>query len=86
MPGRHGGGSSFTLKASSPGQGALDLWTATRATTSDGFGTPVPLTQLNTAHIDWVTWLSADGCRLYGGVNPTNTGGLDDLWLATRPL
>jgi Tol biopolymer transport system component len=70
----------------SGGQGRLDLWTATRATTSDGFGTPVLLTQLNTPNIDWVTWLSADGCQLYGGNNPTNAGGGDDLWLATRPL
>jgi Tol biopolymer transport system component len=68
------------------GPGSLDILKATRATTSDGFGTPVLVTELNTPTGDWVTWLSADGCRLYGGNNATNAAGKDDLWLATRPL
>jgi Tol biopolymer transport system component len=47
------------------GAGSFDIWTAHRSTLSDGFGTPVPVRELNTASTELPTWLSPDGCRLY---------------------
>jgi hypothetical protein len=37
------------------------MYVATRSTASEPFGTPVPVTELNTANDDDDPWLSADG-------------------------
>lgn len=42
-----------------------NLWYATRATTSDTFGTPQPVPDVNTDADEGDAHLSADGCRLY---------------------
>ncbi|MDB4997009.1 MAG: hypothetical protein JWM74_4441 [Myxococcaceae bacterium] len=48
-------------------KGALDVWTATRKTTNNPWEYPaaaiVPI--LNTAEVDYPTWLSPDACDLY---------------------
>ena len=45
--------------------GGFDIWTSHRSTSNDGFPPPRPVTELNSAGVDWPGWLSADGCRLY---------------------
>lgn len=79
-----------------PGAGAsggLDLWTATRATTSDPWSTPVNLGPVaNSALIDARPALSFDGTTLYfqstrpGAVGCSSATGpcVFDLWVTTR--
>jgi Tol biopolymer transport system component len=68
------------------GMGGLDIWMASRTSTSDGFGTPVNVTELNTSTHDWPSWLSLDKCRLYFASDRTGGDGSHDLWVAARPL
>ncbi len=49
----------------SGGVGNGDIWMATRASTSVGFGAPVNLSSVNTGDNDIPSWISADGCVLY---------------------
>ena len=63
------------------GVGASDIWMATRTRTADGFGDPVNVQVLNTAGLDRVSWISADGCVVYGSSGPCCTY---DLFMATR--
>jgi len=73
--------------------GALDLWVATRATTSDSWSTPVNLGPVvNSTLIDARPALSFDGTTLYfqstrpGAVGCSSTTGpcVFDLWVTTR--
>jgi WD40 repeat protein len=68
------------------GFGALDLWTATRATTSDPWGTPVNLGPVvNSAANDAGPALSFKGTELYfQSVPPPGSGTFFDLWVTTR--
>jgi Tol biopolymer transport system component len=47
------------------GQGYYDIYTSHRTSTADGFPTPTPVTELNSAAAEIATWLSLDDCRLY---------------------
>lgn len=58
-------------------RGGFDVWRARRTTVNDGFAAPTLVEELSTAGDDRATWLSADGCRMYGGVN-------GDIFVATR--
>jgi len=60
--------------------GVADLYYATRAQTGDPFGSPIPLTDVNTSAADGDPWLSADGCRLYFS---SYVSGNPDLYVAT---
>jgi hypothetical protein len=73
--------------------GALDLWVATRATTSDPWSAPVNLGPVvNTTLIDARPALSSDGTTLYfqstrpGAVGCSSATGpcVFDLWVTTR--
>lgn len=73
--------------ASSANATAQDIWTATRASTSQPFDAPAPLTEVNQANADDMpNWISADGCRLYFSSNRVGTAGDLDIWVAARPL
>jgi hypothetical protein len=64
------------------GLGQSDVWTATRPTKTAAFANITHLDgPVNTATIDWPTWVSTDGCRLYLGVL---SGGAGDIVVATR--
>jgi hypothetical protein len=68
------------------GYGDMDLWVATRNTTSDPFGAPVNLgPTLNNAGPNEWPCISADGLSLYcSGWFLPGTLGLYDLWVSTR--
>jgi hypothetical protein len=66
----------------SGGAGSLDIWMATRASTSVDFGAAVNVVGVNTPGIDQPSWISADGCVLYYTSN--GGGGAYDLYVATR--
>jgi Tol biopolymer transport system component len=63
------------------GMGNFDIWRARRSTTSDGFGSPEMVSELNTRDEDLATWLSPDGCRLY--LRSTRNG-TNDAFVASR--
>ncbi|MDQ3367669.1 MAG: hypothetical protein M3680_19785 [Myxococcota bacterium] len=75
----------FTSDRSGGGGGGPDLWRASRASASEPFGAPVPLTTLNTAGLETAGWVSADDCSLYFA-RGTAAGRTFDLHVATRPL
>jgi len=67
------------------GYGNMDLWVATRNTTSEPFGAPVNLgpTLNNGGPNEWPS-ISADGLSLYCSGWFPGTLGLCDLWVSTR--
>jgi hypothetical protein len=64
------------------GAGKLDVWTAHRSSRSEKFGAATVVAPVNSPVIDWPTFISADGCRLYLG---SERGGAGDLYVATKP-
>ncbi len=69
------------------GAGGLDIWSARRTTTLDGYGAATVVSSLGTTASDTPVWLSEDGCRLYF-VSKDRTGGAGDrdLWVADRTV
>jgi hypothetical protein len=65
----------------SGGAGARDLYVATRANHNVAFGGVTPLTNLNTAQLDYHPWLSEDGLTIYFVSGGAGNG---DLFRATR--
>src|SRR6185369_9097275 len=63
--------------------GGNDLWTAKRASTSDPWGTPTDVSELNTAGDDATPEITRDGLTLYWVAN--GAAGMKDIWMATRP-
>jgi hypothetical protein len=57
------------------------IQSATRATTSDAFGTLLPFHELDSAEGEYPTWISPDQCRLY---LTRSVGGQADMYMATR--
>jgi len=65
--------------------GGPDLWSATRASTSDPWGTPTNLgAQVNSAAPDTRPSLSWDGTTLYFGSSRSGGEGSSDLYVTTR--
>jgi Tol biopolymer transport system component len=68
------------------GLGSVDIWVATRATTSSEFSPPTNVTELNTPAHDYPAWLSADGCRMYLVSDRDVDANALQVWMAKRPL
>jgi hypothetical protein len=66
------------------GVGDSDIWYATRTSTSDVFGTPQNLAQVNSSAVEASPALSADGLKLYFNSNRPGGAGGQDIWMATR--
>lgn len=62
--------------------GNLDVWVATRASTSDPWSDITNVAELNTTNQDTVDWISPDGCRAYV---TRKTGAAFDVYVASRP-
>jgi streptogramin lyase len=62
-----------------------DIWTATRASTSDPFSNLARVNELNSDYNESPNWISPDGCKIY--ITTTRPGGPggQDIWEATRP-
>ena len=70
---------------STRGGTTFDIYTARRASISDPFDPPVPVTELNTPNDDTLPFISGDGRRLYFNYNTLTGGGLpSDVWMAER--
>jgi hypothetical protein len=59
-----------------------DIWTATRDSVDEPFGSLEPVAELNTEGIDRPTWISADGCRIY--LVHADEPGTADIYYAER--
>jgi Tol biopolymer transport system component len=66
------------------GAGLWDIWYAERASTSDPWGTPQNVTELNTEGYDMHPYASPDGLTLYFASDRSGTVGTWDLWYSTR--
>jgi hypothetical protein len=64
------------------GSGQSDIYHATRSSPSAAFGTPTPVTELDSANIELMNWLSPDRCTV---VFSSDRLGTYDIWMATRP-
>ncbi|MBA3463345.1 MAG: PD40 domain-containing protein [Deltaproteobacteria bacterium] len=65
-----------------------DIYTASRSTATDGFGTSSPVPGLDVAGVgETPNWVSPDNCRLYFHSNADSGGGPAGLnvWMVTRP-
>jgi len=67
------------------GVGAIDIWTATRASRDDVWSTPMNATALNSVKDDGSPWLTKDGATMYLFSNREGGLGLRDIWVSTRP-
>jgi hypothetical protein len=64
-----------------------DVWTASRSTPADGFGTSAKVPGLDLPSlVETPTWISDDDCVLWGQVNETGRATGLDIWRAERPL
>ncbi len=72
----------FTSDRAEAGAGGRQIYKATRASTSDPFGAPVAVTELNTIAFIEPSWISDDGCRLYV---TTEIAGSFQLNVASKP-
>jgi Tol biopolymer transport system component len=71
----------------SGGVGDVDLWIATRASTSEAFGAPKDLGPgINSQSVDDHPNISEDGLALYFTSSRAGGSGDADLWVATRPV
>ncbi len=72
--------------SSRSGSASIDIWVATRASLADGFGPPVNAGDVNTADVDFPTWVSADACTLYYVSIQTDAVGTRhyDIFVANR--
>jgi tetratricopeptide (TPR) repeat protein/Tol biopolymer transport system component len=77
-----GNGCTLLFSSDRPGgSGTWDLWMATRGTTRDEWGTPVPLANVNSSDVELGPALSPDGLiLLFQRGYPSKL----DLWMATR--
>ncbi len=69
----------------SGGQGSYDIWGSHRTTTADAFGAPTIVATVNSAELDFPTWVSADQCVLFLTSSRAGSLGGRDIWQAERP-
>jgi Tol biopolymer transport system component len=82
---RHDGREIFFDSTRDGGCGGADLWTSTRASTSDPWTTPTDLgCDVNSSANDLRASVSWDGTDLYFGSNRSGGEGNLDLYVATR--
>jgi Tol biopolymer transport system component len=66
--------------------GETDIYTASRSTATDGFGTSTPVPGLAEPNIQEVpNWISPDGCHLYFHSNAATSSTGVNIWMASRP-
>jgi hypothetical protein len=59
------------------------IWRATRGSTSQAFGAPAAVPELERGYTQMPGWLSRDGCRLYYTFRET-VDAAADIWIASR--
>ena len=74
----------LTLVFTSNRSGNDDVWFATRSSSSAMFGTPAPLSELNTSDYEGAATLSSDALSIIFVSDRPGGSGSKDLWMATR--
>ena len=64
------------------GLGASDIYTATRASLTDAFGPATHVANVSSSSDDGVSWVSADGARLY--ISSNRGGATNHIYVSTR--
>jgi hypothetical protein len=67
------------------GKGAFDVYIANRATSSDPFADPSPISEINSPFNDYAGWMSRDRCRIYFASARDGNNVSDDIYVAERP-
>lgn len=62
-----------------------DIWRAVRSSPSDPFGTPEPVSAVNTFQHEASAAISADGLTLWHGSARGTFGAILDIWVSRRP-
>lgn len=76
----------FSSQRTVAGKNDENIWVATRAKTTDDFGPPAYVTNVNQpGSAEEPGWISNDGCRLYFTSNRAGGAGQQDIYVATRP-
>ena len=67
-------------------KGGYDIWVATRTSTAAPFGTPVNVSELNTADGDRPNFITRDRCTLYfhRSYAPDGSAATRSIWVATK--
>ena len=66
------------------GAGDIDVWTARRASVDEPFGTPEPVTIVNTEEFETSPAVSLDGLELWVGAERDGGLGEQDIWVSRR--
>jgi hypothetical protein len=74
----------FIMSDRAGGAGGQDIWMATRPSTSDPFGAPTNVAEINSADIEASPNISADSLTLYFNSDRAGGEGSQDIWMATR--
>lgn len=74
----------LTIWFASDRAGNHDVYVSTRPTTSDPWGAPSPVTELNSSSWDGPFWVSGDGLRMLVRSNRSGTLGGKDIWFSQR--
>jgi WD40 repeat protein len=73
------------FSSSRPGSLDIDIWSATRTTTTSGFPPPTRVAELSSPTRDAPGWVSPDGCRMYLASDRPGGRGLLDIFVASKP-
>ena len=83
-PNVRGDGKEIFFDSNRPGSQGIDIWTATRALTSEAWAVPTNVANVNSAANETRAFLSSDGGSLYLGSTRADSEGSSDLYVATR--
>ncbi len=67
------------------GKGAFDVYVAERATSSEPFADPKPISEINSSFNDYAGWISRDRCRIYFASGREVNDLRDNVYVAERP-
>jgi len=67
-------------------QGLTDIWKASRTSTAGDFGAAVRVPELSSSSGESVSWVSPDSCMVLLQSDRPGGVGLQDIYLAVRPL
>jgi hypothetical protein len=75
-----------SMRTDGGAQAGADIWTASRSTTAEPFGSPKRVPELSTPSNESPTWIAPDGCSIYLQTDRSGGPGGQDIWEAVKPL
>lgn len=74
-----------SVRSDGGAQGGTDIWTATRSSLANAFGTPTRVPELSTTSNESPSWVSPDNCTMYLQSNRPGGLGTQDIHVAVKP-